>query len=647
MRLKQLILHNFGIYAGTAKIDFENTKPVVLVGGMNGHGKTTILEAILLSLYGRRSFAFTESKMSFGQYLSKYVNQSDGRNETYIELKFLINESSTNSTEIDVVRSWSLKKTLSTMDTLVSKNGKYDEYLSENWDMFVETVLPCALSSLFFFDGEKIADLANTDDDEGIKRSIRSLLGIDVIDQSLADLKKIVTAKGKQIQSNEQLREITRLEKEVADEELRVKGAIEAYGKLDIQHQRTTVKLQKAEDTFLASGGKAFQSRASLLDKKAQLEEQLNELTAQLIEQLSGDSPLLMVLPLLEQILVQAEKERDQRGIDIALAQLPLLFKEYNGKQGSSINFDEFISFVKESNAKGEIIYNLSENGYIRLRNLCSALQSKVRIEMEWVAARRREIQDEISEIDNYLSANVDEVAVNRIYQEILQLTTKVAQLTEQREVAKKELEEAQARYEAKKKEHLRMIEKAVGSMETSEDIKRIVTYSGYATRVLQEYKVRLQREKTQALANTMTQCFNTIVAKQHLIEHIEIDPDSLSFAFFDGHGSSISRASLSAGEKQLLIIAMLWALAICSKKEFPVIVDTPLARLDSAHRESLIQNYFPKASKQMVLLSTDSEVYGRHYDLIKPYVDHEITLAYDEEKRKSYVIAGYFGGEH
>ena len=41
MRLKQLILHNFGIYAGTAKIDFENTKPVVLVGGMNGHGKTS------------------------------------------------------------------------------------------------------------------------------------------------------------------------------------------------------------------------------------------------------------------------------------------------------------------------------------------------------------------------------------------------------------------------------------------------------------------------------------------------------------------------------------------------------------------------------------------------------------------------------
>jgi len=647
MRLKQLVLHNFGIYSGTVEINFENKNPVVLVGGMNGHGKTTILEAILLSLYGRRSFAFTESKMSFGQYLSKYVNQGDGSNETFIELKFLINEFSANPVEIDVTRSWRLKKTLSSMDTLVSKNGKNDEYLSENWDMFIETVLPCALSSLFFFDGEKIADLANTDDDEGIKRSIRSLLGIDVIDYAIADLKKVVAAKGKQIQSNEKLREITRLEKEVAEEESRVKDAIEAYGKLDILHQRTLSKLQKAEDAFLASGGKAFESRASLLDKKAHLEAKLNELTAQLIEQLSGDSPLLMVLPLLEQILVQAEKERDQRGIDIALTRLPQLFEEYSKGQEKSVDFDAFIAYVKEKSLEKDVVYNLSENGYIRLRNLCSSLQNNARVEMERIADRRREVIDEIAEVDNYLSANIDEVAVNHVYQEVLQLTTKVAQLTEQRELARKDLEEAQAKYDAKKKEHLRMIEKAVGAMETSEDIKRTVTYSGYAIRVLQEYKTRLQRERVQALASSMTGCFNTIVAKEHLIERIEIEPDSLSFAFYDGHGISVSRASLSAGEKQLLIIAMLWALAICSKKEFPVIVDTPLARLDSAHRESLIRNYFPQASKQMVLLSTDSEVYGKYYDMIKPFVDHEITLAYDEETRKSYVVSGYFGGEH
>ena len=399
--------------------------------------------------------------------------------------------------------------------------------------------------------------------------------------------------------------------------------------------------------TAFFNGKFLLRCRASLLDKKAHLEAQLNELTAQLIEQLSGDSPLLMVLPLLEQILVQAEKERDQRGIDIALTRLPQLFKEYSKGQEKSVDFDAFIAYVKETSLEKDVVYNLSENGYIRLRNLCAALQNKARVEMERIADRRREVIDEIAEVDNYLSANIDEVAVNHIYQEVLQLTTKVAQLTEQRDLARKDLEEAQAKYDAKKKEHLRMIEKAVGAMETSEDIKRTVTYSGYAIRVLQEYKTRLQREKVQALASSMTGCFNTIVAKEHLIERIEIEPDSLSFAFYDGHGINVSRASLSAGEKQLLIIAMLWALAICSKKEFPVIVDTPLARLDSAHRESLIRNYFPQASKQMVLLSTDSEVYGKYYDMIKPFVDHEITLAYDEETRKSYVVSGYFGGEH
>ncbi len=646
MRLKQLVLHNFGIYAGTVKIDFDNNKPIILIGGMNGHGKTTILEAILLALYGRRSFAFAESKMSFGEYLSKYINKSDGRNEVYLELRFLVDEMSTTPTEIDIVRSWSLKKTLSSIETVVSKNGKYDEYLSESWDSYVETILPCALSPLFFFDGEKIADLANTDDDEGIKKSIRSLLGIDVIDFALADIRKIVETKGKQVQANAQLRQIDKLEKEVAAEEAHVKMLLEKHGRLDVQYQQTVLKLQKAEDVFLASGGKVFLSRAGLMEKKVALETQLNEVTIELVEQLSGDGPLILVLPLLEQILVQAEKERDQKGMDIALKQLPRLYKEFGGTKEQLANFSEFISYVKDLNIGTERMYNLSENGYAQLRKLCATLSDPVRKEIERLSIRRREIMEEIVETDNYLSSNVDEGSVNRMYQEILQLTAKVAQIGEQCEAARAEIVDAQGTYEAKKKEHLRYIEKAVGFLENGEDIKRIVTYAGYATVILQEYKLRLQSEKTSVLAETMTNCFNAIAAKQHLICRIEIDPNSLSFTFYDINNKSISKSILSAGEKQLLIIAMLWALAICSKKEFPIIIDTPLARLDSLHREALICNYFPKASKQMVLLSTDSEVYGQYYSLLKPYIGHEVTLAFDEISSKSYVVNGYFGGE-
>ena len=240
----------------------------------------------------------------------------------------------------------------------------------------------------------------------------------------------------------------------------------------------------------------------------------------------------------------------------------------------------------------------------------------------------------------------IDEKAVNSTYQEILSLTAKVAGLNEHYEQTLEELGVASAKYEELKKARVRVIEKAVGVMEDSDDIKRIVTYCGHVMNVLQEYRRRLQEEKAAYLAETMTKCFKSIVSKQHLIDRIDIEAETLNFTFYNGNGSLISRAALSAGEKQLLIIAMLWAIALCSKKEFPVIVDTPLARLDSAHRETLIKNYFARASKQMVLLSTDSEVYGQYYDMISPFVDHEITLTYDEVAQKSHVVPGYFGGD-
>lgn len=100
---------------------------------------------------------------------------------------------------------------------------------------------------------------------------------------------------------------------------------------------------------------------------------------------------------------------------------------------------------------------------------------------------------------------------------------------------------------------------------------------------------------------------------------------------------------ALSAGEKQLLVIAMLWALGICAKAEFPVIIDTPLARLDSVHRASLINNYFPYAGQQVVILSTDQEITATDYEMLHPYVGREYTLRYHEETMSSTVEDGYF----
>ena len=89
MIITRLTLHNFGVYAGVNTFEFSGSKPVVLIGGMNGRGKTTFLEAILLALYGSNSFAYHESKYrTYGQYLKAYVNRADGSLESSVELEF-------------------------------------------------------------------------------------------------------------------------------------------------------------------------------------------------------------------------------------------------------------------------------------------------------------------------------------------------------------------------------------------------------------------------------------------------------------------------------------------------------------------------------------------------------------------------------
>ena len=166
------------------------------------------------------------------------------------------------------------------------------------------------------------------------------------------------------------------------------------------------------------------------------------------------------------------------------------------------------------------------------------------------------------------------------------------------------------------------------------------------AVRVLNEFSVRLQRKKTGLLGETITSCYKKLANKKNLIDQITMDPVKLDLTYLNKDGVEVEKTALSAGEKQLMVISILWALAICSKKKLPVIIDTPLSRLDSNHRRSLIQTYFPQASEQTIILSTDSEIDQNYYQLMKENVGDEFTLSYDDESKSTTILKGYFVGD-
>ena len=123
------------------------------------------------------------------------------------------------------------------------------------------------------------------------------------------------------------------------------------------------------------------------------------------------------------------------------------------------------------------------------------------------------------------------------------------------------------------------------------------------------------------------------------------MESDSLTIKYLSEDGIEVPQDSLSAGEQQLMVISILWALSICSKKKLPVIIDTPLSRLDSLHRTALINTYFPNAGEQTIILSTDSEIDYTYYNLMKENVGDEFTLRYDEKTKSTSIEHGYLTG--
>lgn len=251
-----------------------------------------------------------------------------------------------------------------------------------------------------------------------------------------------------------------------------------------------------------------------------------------------------------------------------------------------------------------------------------------------------------MSEIESYLSLDVDENSLNKTKEQIEMYQTDLLRLEQELSSLQHERSSVNAVVIQKSAEYKRDVESYLKEIEARDDADRVIKYSNIAIAIIDAYSSELQKKKTGLLSETITNCYKKLSNKQKLIHRIAVDSETLDIRYLDQEEREISKSSLSAGETQLMVIAILWALAICSKKKLPVIIDTPLSRLDSKHREAIITTYFPNASDQTIILSTDTEINHDYYDLMKDFIGDEYTLEYCEETRSTSIQKGYFGNQ-
>lgn len=647
MIIKRLEMHNFGVYAEDNQFVFEGDKPIVLIGGMNGRGKTTFLEAVLIALYGSNSFAYTESKYkSYAQYLRSFVNKSAEDKCCSVVLEFEIFNGDVERYVIK--REWDTLTKKTEERIKVYKDGTLNEFLTNNWPLFVENILPSALSSFFFFDGEKIAEMAVDNSNNQLKNAIRAMLGITVLDVLENDISRNIKRIHKENSSSETADGVQKLrdEKDEAADQLR--SIEEQIEQAEIILTEDTNKLDELHHLYAVKGGNAVEKKQSIMQNRASLKAQLISEEERLYSISAEVLPLLMVSDLVSDIKLQATDEHNDSILRQAVSQLEVLLTDFEESySGDTKASKDFYEYVRSQTADDcvESVYELSDQALFQVNELVETKITEARDLTEEILVSKRKLEKQISEQDSYLTLDINEKELQSIFSKIKKVEKKIVEDKVVLSKLDQKRASANARVMSTTAEFNKYVEAYLATAEMIDSTERTLKYSNMALQILDRYQVELQKRKADLLSNTITECYKKLANKKNLINRIEMDPESLNVKYVSGDGLEVGRDSLSAGEQQLMVISILWALAICSKKKLPVIIDTPLSRLDSLHRAALIKTYFPNAGEQTIILSTDSEIDSKYYQLMKDDIGDEFTLNYDERTKSTSIERGYLIG--
>lgn len=661
MILNQLTLQNFCVYKGLQTIDLRPAtkngrhKPIVLFGGVNGGGKTTILDAIQLVLYGNRATCSKKSEKTYEQFLRESIHRDIPPSQgASICLSFQYATDGQQST-FDVLRQWTMKGSKIRETVIVKKNGEADRWLSENWAQQVEDLLPQGISQLCFFDAEKIRFLAEDEtSNTTLGNAIKALLGLDLAERLISDVIVLETRIAKRTKQNTEICNLEVLEKAVAEKSIEVNNLIQDLAQLENSKQTIAKRLTEAERLFEATGGEHWKKRQDRQCELASAEGKLATVKSQLIELSSGELPLLMNDPLICSLKNRLARNRSYRSS--AILQELLISRdaklvdalESSGLDGNTINL---VKKLLEEDRSGrqlpvekiDLHLELSGNGETLLNGINEGLVDSRRQLVSQLVNTARCLAHEIEDLQRALAVTPKESSIKDA-SEILKMAAQEAAVIEQQAKAVEVLlnaakQERSILDDKLKKERKRIADEQIAD----EEDQRLLRLLARTQETMQVFLTRSTENKIGRLSEYITESFRFLLRKKELVSRVVIDPTTFSIEVEDKDGRRISKQQLSEGEKQIFAVSVLWGLSRASARPLPAVIDTPMGRLDTEHRLALLERYFPNASHQVIILSTDTEIEENAVQKLKPAIARSYHLSYDDLGKCTTATEGYF----
>jgi len=652
VKFLSLKVENLFAYNGPSEVRLSGTTPernIVVVSGRNGAGKTSLLNAIKLLFLGPHNDSLR--RVGFGNATlnpKQYVLGQPGRWYGVLNAAARASVGYVSLEWTDRGQTFRAKRTLRAL----KNRSDWEEDFSvtvdgtplppKAADATMHQLVPQEVIPFFFFDGEQIQALADAE----IGREqveIERLLGLSFMVHVIERIDLYAKEKARA-----GLPDDVRVKVIAAENAAREANArAEAAGRSRVQEEEARIDLERSRDRLrderdrLRSGTLSESEKRRIEGRISVLEGEREELALRIAEDLPGEAPFLAndgltgeafrllddhfgratdnsvagrlhrALP--EDIAVGLAKldppvklAQDQRtGLDIVVrsslerhgvivAPANPLLQSLSPKRAALLR-DQFLVWSE----RGALLMRDHREALARMRRIATELRKinqeldEAELTSDEAKAQYEELTDELKRVDGELEAAIGRIAELRIEEQ-----------RALREAA--EQEERAADLEAEHRDVARQNEAYRLAIRTK--------------RALERYRELRKAEVRDAIERRLNERVDILLAPSQLIRSVRLD-DNFVMTYFDERKNEVARHSISAGMRQLLAMAMLWALKDEAQRPLPVVVDTPLGRIDRTNRLLLMREYFPKAGNPLILLPTDSEFGAEGFDELADHI--------------------------
>lgn len=666
MLLKKLTFDNYKTYYGHQDIDLyipkevrvETGQNIILLGGLNGAGKTTILKAILYVLFGKRGMSESEYKRLFSNVINNTFFDEGGR-ECSVSL----------SLETDSGEEWTLKvkwyfdqlkrMTHEQRDldvkkpgSRIAKHARIDNI--EVYNKFIDRIIPYHAAPFFIFDGEEIKDIILRQNSNEMKEAIHKITGMEAYKLLLADLKSLQGSI-----ENKLARSVSQVKLNSINTELEeIKGTITT---LETKKVKLSSEIKKYEGLINTAkqerNNKITQnskSREVIVKKQSRIETELKLAKEELNTFLHQNMINIMLRNKIASLKkkLKLENEVNHKRI-LQNASLTPYRNFMNQLLGKSINppltheqltqiekLGEEI-WIKENDIKNivpegfKLIHDISNNDYSYLINL----SIKDKMQVTEMINKIEKLQQDYDNLEIEIRNAPEAVNVEEESNKIDLLSKKLGEVNLRFKSIASKLNSANE----EKSRLLNNLSRMSGQDEDLESLQQQNIQVSCTIKAMEQYVAEVTALKATYIKEEFAKMLSQLFRKQDEFGQIEFDINTYTIRLYNDRMQEVSIQDRSAGEMQMISSALIWALTKASDLSLPMVIDTPLGRLDSYHRNHLMNHYYKELSEQVIILSTDTEITQEYVKLMEKSSYKQYMLDYNQDKKYTIIRDGYF----